>query len=89
MTTRATRDKWTEEIEEIEEAEVDVGVIEEAVEVEDAVTSNVMALVQETWKEISTKNQLAAAQSQDIEDQEMNVVQDLTLKVHQAETIST
>ena len=87
MTTRVTRDKWTpEEIEEIEETAV---VEEDEVEVEEDVeTLHVMDLNQDLWKEISTKNLLAVAQSQDIEEHVKSEAQDLTATVLQVEMIS-
>ena len=84
MTTRVTRDKWTpEEI-------VETAVVEEdeAEVVEDVETLHVMDLNQDLWKEISTKNLLAVAQSQDIEEHVKSESQDLTATVLQVEMIS-
>ena len=88
MTTRVTRDKWT--LEEIEVTEEGIEVVEEdeAEVVEDVETLHVMDLNQDLWKEISTKNLLAVAQSQDKEEHVKSEAQDLTATVLQVEMIS-
>jgi hypothetical protein len=84
MTTRVTRDKWTpEETEETAVVEEDEAEVEEDVE-----TLHVMDLNQDLWKEILTKNLLAVAQSQDIEEHVKSEAQDLTATVLQVEMIS-
>ena len=69
---------------------VETAVVEEdeAEVVEDVETLHVMDLNQDLWKEISTKNLLAVAQSQDIEEHVKSEAQDLTATVLQVEMIS-
>lgn len=88
MTTRVTRDKWTPEEIEVTEEGIEVVEEDEAEVVEDVETLHVMDLNQDLWKEISTKNLLAVAQSQDIEEHVKSEAQDLTATVLQVEMIS-